>query len=85
MVPTFVSGAGNWTRVIVVVIEKIIIREDFFTALCSTSMLQTDGGLVRKGEKPENGEFWNLPDGSIGKCRLDGSWFIVRGQRTLVN
>ena len=45
-------------------------------------MLQTDSGLVRKTEK--NGEFWNLPDGSLGKCRLDGSWFIVGGQRTLV-
>ena len=45
-------------------------------------MLQTDGGLVRKKEK--NGEFWNVPDGSLGKCRLDGSWFIVGGQRTLV-
>ena len=51
--------------------EKII----YSRGLCNTSMLQTDGGLVRKTEK--NGEFWNLPDGSLGKCRLDGSWFIV--------
>ena len=38
--------------------------------------------MVRKREK--NGKFWNLPDESLGKCQLDGSWFIVGGQRTLV-
>ena len=68
VVPTFVSGAGKWSRVIGVVIEKFnIFKRNSLQLLCSTSMLQTVGGLVRTLKQ---GKEWRVLEPSRWATRV---------------